>query len=196
MAIERIDTRQIQRMPWKNGGGETVEVAVWPEDATLDTFEWRVSMASVTRPGHFSAFHGIDRTLAVLNDGALDFDVDGQPSFRLCVHDTPWSFPGDATVFATPVGGAVIDFNVMTRQGRWRHQLQALSITSAHTLTADCDAALLFCQSGNAECACAGEAPVALSDGIALLIKEQPSTITLHPIEPTRMYWVRLFCLS
>jgi len=36
-----------KRMPWKNGGGETVEVAVFPPEAGLGDFAWRVSMASV-----------------------------------------------------------------------------------------------------------------------------------------------------
>lgn len=34
-----------KRMPWKNGKGETVEIAVFPEGASVDTFDWRISMA-------------------------------------------------------------------------------------------------------------------------------------------------------
>ena len=30
-----------KRMPWKNGGGETVEIAVSPEGAALSDFDWR-----------------------------------------------------------------------------------------------------------------------------------------------------------
>ena len=54
-----------RRMPWKNGGGETVEVIVHPEGASLSDFGWRVSMATVASDGPFSVFPGIDRTLAV-----------------------------------------------------------------------------------------------------------------------------------
>ena len=32
-----------RRMPWKNGGGETTEIAVFPAGAGLDDFDWRVS---------------------------------------------------------------------------------------------------------------------------------------------------------
>jgi environmental stress-induced protein Ves len=32
---------------WKNGGGSTTEIAVQPAGASLDDFDWRVSMARV-----------------------------------------------------------------------------------------------------------------------------------------------------
>eukprot|EP01042_Synura_sphagnicola_P007286 gene7286-9332_t len=34
-------------MPWKNGGGTTTEMAVAPEGASLNDFDWRISMAHV-----------------------------------------------------------------------------------------------------------------------------------------------------
>src|SRR3546814_10305481 len=52
-------------MPWKNGGGSTTEVAVAPDGAGLDEFDWRISMAVVGADGPFSGFPGVDRTLAV-----------------------------------------------------------------------------------------------------------------------------------
>jgi len=52
-----------KRMPWKNGGGETVEIAISPQGAGLADFDWRVSMATVASDGPFSVFPGIDRTL-------------------------------------------------------------------------------------------------------------------------------------
>ena len=55
-------------MPWKNGGGTTTEVAVSPEGAGLDHFDWRISMARVEQDGPFSTFPGIDRTLQQVGD--------------------------------------------------------------------------------------------------------------------------------
>jgi uncharacterized protein len=55
-----------RRMPWKNGGGLTAEIAVSPESAGLDDFDWRVSMARVEAGGPFSLFPGVDRTLSIL----------------------------------------------------------------------------------------------------------------------------------
>ncbi|MDZ4369355.1 MAG: HutD family protein, partial [Afipia sp.] len=36
-----------RRMPWKNGGGETIEMMASPAGASFDTFDWRVSMAYI-----------------------------------------------------------------------------------------------------------------------------------------------------
>ena len=53
-------------MPWKNGGGETIEIMKWPQDGDLSHFDWRISMAQVALDGPFSVFPKIDRHLAVL----------------------------------------------------------------------------------------------------------------------------------
>jgi len=58
-------------MPWKNGGGSTTELAVFPEGAGLDEFYWRLSMAQVSSDGAFSHFAQIDRTLAILTGQGL-----------------------------------------------------------------------------------------------------------------------------
>ena len=62
-----------RRMPWKNGGGETVEIAISPADAGLDGFDWRLSMATVATDGPFSVFPGIDRSLAVIRGAGIQF---------------------------------------------------------------------------------------------------------------------------
>ena len=59
-----------RRMPWKNGGGITTEVAISPPEATVNDFDWRISMAKVLASGPFSTFANIDRVLAVL-DGEM-----------------------------------------------------------------------------------------------------------------------------
>ena len=54
------------------GGGSTTEIAVAPPGAGFDDFDWRVSLATITQDGPFSAFPGIDRTLALVDgDGCL-----------------------------------------------------------------------------------------------------------------------------
>ena len=70
-----IRSKSYRRMPWKNGGGETTEIAVSPQNASLEAFDWRVSMARVESDGPFSAFPGIDRTLAVLEGQGIELDA-------------------------------------------------------------------------------------------------------------------------
>ena len=61
MRILRVSGRVAA--PWKNGGGTTTEVAVFPAGASFDDFGWRISIADIARGGPFSQFPGIDRTL-------------------------------------------------------------------------------------------------------------------------------------
>jgi uncharacterized protein len=105
--------------PWKNGGGETTGIAVWPPDASLHAFDWRISMATVARDGPFSMFPGIDRTLAVLK-GGLKLKFADRPTLVLTPGSTPVSFPGDVAATGELWGGPAHDLNVMTRRGHWR----------------------------------------------------------------------------
>ena len=112
-----------RRMPWKNGGGETVEVIVHPEGASLSDFGWRVSMAGVASDGPFSVFPGIDRTLAVLTGDGMELSIEGLGERLLTPKSAPLPFPADASTTARLPGGPITDLNVMTRRGVFRHRL-------------------------------------------------------------------------
>jgi Uncharacterized protein conserved in bacteria len=111
-------------MPWKNGGGETVEIAVDPPDAGLDEFGWRVSMATVASDGPFSAFPGVDRTLSVLTGAGIRLDIEGHERILLDAQSDPLSFPADVATSASLIDGAVTDLNVMTRRGVFLHTVE------------------------------------------------------------------------
>ncbi|MBS0377570.1 MAG: HutD family protein [Proteobacteria bacterium] len=110
-------------VPWKNGGGLTREVCAAPAAAGFDAFDWRISTAEVRSPGPFSSFPGIDRTLCVL-EGVLHLEVAGRGEHRLNRNSPPYGFPGEIAVHGVPVGGAVIDLNVMVRRGRSGAQVE------------------------------------------------------------------------
>src|SRR5687767_15094371 len=96
-----------RRMRWKNGGGETAEIAVSPDSAGLDGFEWRVSMATVEAGGPFSLFSGVDRTLSVLEGEGIVLDVEDHLPVTLTAASAPYSFPADAATNAELVGGPI-----------------------------------------------------------------------------------------
>ena len=125
-----------RRMPWKNGGGETVEVTVHPEGASLSDFGWRVSMASVASDGPFSVFPGIDRTLAVLSGDGMELSIEGLGERLLRPETTPLAFPADAPTTARLTGGPITDLNVMTRRGAFRHRLVRHVAQGVQTLPA------------------------------------------------------------
>lgn len=109
-------------VPWKNGGGVTREVTVFPPGAGLTDFDWRISIAEIGVAGPFSVFPGVDRLMAVLK-GRLSLFIDGQPPVNLAPDTPAVGFPGDVPVFAEPLDATVMDLNVMTRRRRCRATL-------------------------------------------------------------------------
>jgi environmental stress-induced protein Ves len=133
-----------RRMKWKNGGGETAEIAVSPEGAGLDGFDWRVSMATIEASGPFSLFPGVDRTLSVFEGEGIVLDVDGQTPVTLTAASAPYSFRADAATNAELIAGPITDLNVMTRRGRWRHQVSVRTLDGSRDVPVHGKEALLF----------------------------------------------------
>ena len=166
MSATRFALADIVPTPWKNGGGATREIACWPAGTGLDSFDWRISVATIAADGAFSVFSGIDRSITLLSgDGVLLHGEHG--THRLDQPLVPFAFDGETPIRATLLGGASEDFNVMTRRGRcraevkvWRYAVDGPS-TPPH-------AALLLAVQGDWRCAVAGDAPTLLTPGSGL----------------------------
>lgn len=131
-------------MPWKNGGGTTTEVAVSPDGAGLDEFDWRVSMARVETGGPFSSFAGIDRTLSVLEGEGIVLDIAGRPPERLTTASVPLAFAGDVPTGAALIGGPITDLNVMTRRGRMAHTVERRPLSGEIRIVPGADTTLVL----------------------------------------------------
>ncbi|MBS0275058.1 MAG: HutD family protein [Proteobacteria bacterium] len=127
--------------PWKNGGGTTTEVAVFPAGAGFDDFGWRISIADIVRGGPFSQFPGIDRTLAMLK-GEVSLSVAGRKTIALSAGMPPVEFPGDVATSAELTGEAAADLNVMTRRGVFTARVTRRSCADA--ILAPSSAAAMF----------------------------------------------------
>ncbi|QRM28057.1 HutD family protein [Microvirga sp. VF16] len=121
MAARIIRNADLVRVPWKNGGGTTAEVAAFPEGSSFETFGWRISMADVASDGPFSAFPGIDRTLIVVEGEGIELDVEGI-AYPLDKTSPKLSFSGDDITTGRLLSGAIRDLNVMTRRGEFRQR--------------------------------------------------------------------------
>ena len=121
MKASVIRNEDLVRVPWKNGGGTTAEVAAFPEGSGFDTFGWRISMADVASDGPFSVFPGIDRTLVVVEGNGIELDVEGI-AHRLDEGSPKLSFSGDDLTAGRLLSGPIRDLNVMTRRGQFRHR--------------------------------------------------------------------------
>src|SRR6188508_1501701 len=87
-------------MPWKNGGGSTTELAIFPADSGLSgsPFVWRVSIADVAADGPFSRFPGYDRHIMVVEGGGMVLDAGADGEIELSEALVPASFSGDWSV--------------------------------------------------------------------------------------------------
>jgi environmental stress-induced protein Ves len=177
-------------MPWKNGGGETAEIAVSPAGAALDAFDWRLSMARVETDGPFSAFPGIDRTLAILEGEGVRLSVEGEPAVTLTNKSSPHAFRADVETSATLVGGPILDLNVMSRRGRVEHTVTRLRGDAIAEVPL-ADTTLLFCAEGTVEIEFAG-IPAMLARHDTLVWRGGPATATLGRWELSLLYVVSL----
>lgn len=144
-----------RRMPWKNGGGITREIATFPIGAGLVDFEWRLSMADVAIDGPFSCFNGVDRTLCVL-EGSIELTVQGGEAVILDPNSAPFAFAADVDVAARLPGGPVRDFNVMTRRGAARHIVESMSLDGRIDVDVEGRALALVCAAGKVDLEVAG----------------------------------------
>lgn len=110
------------RMPWRNGGGTTQEVACNDGGSTA-AFEWRLSIADVARDGGFSLFGGLQRIITVLEGQGIALTVDGQAQAPLRPRQT-FAFRGDAQVDCRLLGGAIRDFNLIYSPRHYFARLQ------------------------------------------------------------------------
>ena len=177
-----------RRMPWKNGGGETAEIAVSPQGAALDAFDWRLSMATVATDGPFSAFPGIDRTLAILDGEGIRLAIEGQAPVVLTRASKPHAFAADAPASADLVGGPVVDLNLMSRRGRVVHAMQRLALAAPAEIALSAAETLVFCAEG-AGAVTAGGQTLQLARRDTLICSEGSAPLLFRP-QPNALIYV------
>lgn len=121
--------------PWRNGGGVTREVAASPSGSGFADFDWRISIASVTRGGPFSVFPGADRELAVLA-GELRLSIEGHADVIVRPRSPSIHFPGEVPCVGDPGDAPVTDLNVMTRRGKLASRMSWIEVARRHVIRA------------------------------------------------------------
>ncbi|MBK5569516.1 HutD family protein [Ensifer sp. SSB1] len=179
-----------KRMPWKNGGGETVEIAVFPERASLGDFDWRVSMATVATDGPFSSFPGIDRTLSILEGKGMRLMIEGREPVLMTGETAPLPFPADVATSATLVDGPIVDLNVMTRRGKLAHSVQRLAIDHPETTEVGAATTLLLCHSGAVRVT-AGETTADLVAGDTAVLTDA-TAVTIEPAASAVLFLITI----
>lgn len=193
MRVLRAD--EYRRMPWRNGGGETAEVAIGPPGATIDDFDWRVSMARIEVGGPFSSFSGKDRTLMILQGDGLQLSITDCAPVDLTCHSEPFAFSGDAPAHATLLGGTVTDLNVMTDRARCSHTVRRLLVAGSVDIAVEAPQALLVCADGKLQIDLPHEEdlpPAELKTRDALLVEGGATTLRVFTEGSVLIYLIEI----
>ena len=161
MTLHLIDVASVAPQAWRNGGGQTRELLVWPASGP---WQLRISRADIDRDGAFSAFADVTRWFAVLHgagvtlkfgptthalragDGALNFDGAQPPECGLIdgpTQDLNLMAIGGSSVMAQAIAG--VAWNVphpmrglyTTVAGHWQRGSKRQAIAAHHLLWDD-----------------------------------------------------------
>jgi len=113
MSLRLLRPSDYKRMPWKNGGGMTTELAVHP---SADAYDWRISIADIESDGPFSTFDGYDRHIALLEGIGMELRFDDAEPVRLERRLQFYKFAGEQRAEGVLISGKVRDFNVICRR--------------------------------------------------------------------------------
>jgi environmental stress-induced protein Ves len=118
--MEIIRYAELKNEPWRNGGGVTRELASHPQAASAQdgAWDWRISIAELTKAGDFSPFPGMERVLTVIEGELLLLTVEGE-EYPLEKY-RPFRFSGEAAAHGALPTGDIRNLNVITRTGSFK----------------------------------------------------------------------------
>jgi environmental stress-induced protein Ves len=181
-----------RRMPWKNGGGVTREIAVSPVGASFETLDWRVSLAGVAQDGPFSLFKGMQRTLCVTQGAGIQLQVGAGSPVALFPTSEPFSFDGEAASSARLIDGPIEDLSVMSRRGRYRHTVKRLVVDGAIRLETSAETSIIYCQRGDLLCV-AGEASGELKSDDSAIFDDSTDSIRVVTTQPAEIHVIEFY---
>ncbi len=112
--INIIAPKQFKTVAWKNGLGETTELAI-NSGGTLNNFDWRLSIASVVEDGVFSNFTGYTRNLILIEGNGLNLQHNDSKIDKLNNLLDLATFDGGDKTVGNLHSGEITDFNIITR---------------------------------------------------------------------------------
>ncbi len=120
--IEIIQPTQFKTVLWKNGKGETIEMAI-NSGGTLEDFDWRLSMASVVEDGVFSNFTGYTRNLILIAGDGINLQHNDNKIDRLTKLLDIATFDGGNKTVGNLHSNEITDFNVIARTAMFNTKL-------------------------------------------------------------------------
>ncbi len=166
-------------VPWRNGGGTTRELALWPPGASFAAgdFDWRLAQARIGAEGPFSEFAGFERLLVLLAGPGCVL-VHGGVERRIAALE-PYRFAGELATTARLPGGPVEDLNLLVRRERASADMRVLAFDAgeAQSLPA-AEHALVYAVRGHLSARVEGDV-LRLSEKHLLWCRAEPGEVHL-----------------
>lgn len=137
-------------MVWKNGGGKTQEILIWPPGASVaeSDFLWRLSSATIEADGPFSTFPDCERLLTLIQGRGIELTLDHQ-ALRPLKCGEVLRFSGAAPASCRLISGPVSDLGLIFNRKLSRTQLSLLEIgVKPRSFQLDTPTTLLFALEG------------------------------------------------
>lgn len=124
MTIHCVQTQSVPAIPWRNGGGVTRELLIWPltNDPQRPSWDVRISVATIDRNGSFSVFEKVQRWFAVLDGAGVKLEFPNQVKTQTPL-TAPLHFDGGDPPICTLLDGSTRDLNLMCQHGQARMSL-------------------------------------------------------------------------
>lgn len=120
-----IPAEQYSAKAWKNGQGETHEIARDPDEP----FRWRVSLATLKDENQFSLYPGYERWIAFLGDKSVRLVHPATKFERVIAPVDPVRFSGDVETECSGAAG-MRDFNLFVQKKIGRASLHAMKFAA------------------------------------------------------------------
>lgn len=138
-------------MPWRNGAGVTREIVRVP--AQGESFDWRLSLATLQASGPFSAYSGYHRAVALVDGRGFRLSVAGAAARELTERGDHALFPGAAQTCCETLDGPCTDLSLMVREPGKIHTVTRVGITAEHRMSvSDGRIQVIFVLAGAIEC--------------------------------------------
>lgn len=146
--IKIIPPKQFKKTLWKNGKGETTELAI-NDGGTLESFDWRLSMANVVEDGAFSYFSGHSRNLILIAGDGMHLQHDQSRVDKLDSLLSFATFDGGCHTIATLTSGPIVDINVISNANKYHATVKTFTDKQDVPLRA-CTHCFIYCLDADA----------------------------------------------
>ena len=170
-AVRFLTPASYRTTRWKNGLGETAEIAREPTGIELTDFDWRVSYAAVIADGMFSEYPGIERTIMVFegNGMTLALGHGGSGASKILSPFVPFTYPGETPVHGQLLDGPVLDLNLMCRRDACSGTMRVVETPAQWSEIDSAVTTVIFAMSGPIEVSAGDDAAILAPQGSVIL---------------------------